>query len=87
MHAGRNTQKTGGEDIVYGKSETFLEEVKKMKKVILETRKIVADHLESHSPQVTGKAEPVMDIEYISEKIMQAINHRLKIEAERRGIF
>ena len=87
MYAGRSTQKTGGEDFVYGTSETFLEEVKKIKKIILETREIVADHLESHSPQVTGTAEQVMDVEYMSEKIMQAINHRLKIEAERRGIF
>ena len=61
--------------------------MKKIKKIIFETREIVADHLESHSPQVTGTAEQVMDVEYMSEKIMQVINHRLKIEAERRGIF
>jgi hypothetical protein len=65
----------------------LFEEVKKIKRIIFETREIVADHLGSHMPQVTGKPEQVMDIEDMSEKIMQVINHRLKIEAERRGIF
>ena len=86
-YAKGSNRKTEREDLVYGISEPLLEEVKKIKKIIFETRKIIADHLESHSPQVTGTAEEGMDIEYISEKIMQAINHRLKIEAERRGIF
>jgi len=61
--------------------------MKKFKRIIFETRKIVADHLDSHMPQVTGKPEQVMDIKDISEKIMQVINRRLEIEAERRGIF
>jgi len=61
--------------------------VKKIKGIILETREIVADHLGSHMTQLTGNPEQVMDIEDISEKIMQSINRRLKIEAERRGIF
>ncbi|HWQ48878.1 MAG TPA: hypothetical protein VN414_08025 [Methanosarcina sp.] len=82
-----SNRKTEREDLVYGISEPLLEEVKKIKKIIFETREIVADHLESHMPQATGKPEQVMDIEDLSEKIMQAINHRLKIEAERRGIF
>jgi hypothetical protein len=86
-HAGRSNQKTGREDLVYGTSEPFLEEVKKIKKIVFETREIVADHLEFHMPQVTGKPEQIMDIEDMAEKIMQVINHRLKIEAERRGIF
>jgi len=82
-----NNRETEREDLVYGTSEPLLEEVKKIKRTIFETRKIVADHLESHMLQVTGKPEQVMDIEEMSEKIMQSINRRLKIEAERRGIF
>lgn len=87
MHADGKTQKTGREDLAYGTSQPLLEEVKKIKRIIFETREIVADHLESHMPQVTGKPEKVMDIEDVSEKIMQSINRRLKIESERRGIF
>jgi hypothetical protein len=82
-----NNQKTERENFVYGTSEPLLDEVKKIKKIIFETRAIVADHLESHVPQVTGKPEQVIDIEDMTEKIMQSINRRLKIEAERRGIF
>jgi hypothetical protein len=86
-HAERNNLKTGREDLVYGTSEPLFEEVKKIKRIIFETREIVADHLGSHVPRVTGNPEQVMDIEDMSEKIMQVINRRLKIEAERRGIF
>ncbi len=82
-----SNQKTERENFVYGTSEPLLEEVKKIKRIILETREIVADHVESHVPQVTGKQEQIMDIGDISEKILQTINYRLKIEAERRGIF
>jgi hypothetical protein len=87
MHAEGSMHKIGREDLVYGTSEPLFEEVKKIKRIIFETRAIVADHLESHMPQVTGKPEQVMDIEDIAEKVMQMINRRLKIEAERRGIF
>lgn len=87
MHAGESYQKTGREDLVYGTSEPLFEEVKKIKRIIFETREIVADHLGSHMPRATGNPEQVMDIEYMSEKIIQSINYKLKIEAERRGIF
>ncbi|MDD3246397.1 MAG: hypothetical protein PHF18_06030 [Methanosarcina sp.] len=86
-HAVGSNQNTGREDLVYETSEPLFEEVKKIKRIIFETREIVADHLESHVPQVTGTPEQVMDIEDMAEKVMQVINHRLKIEAERRGIF
>ena len=87
MHAERSNHKTGREDLVYGTSETLLEEVKKIKKIIFETKEAVADHFESHMQQTTGKAGQVIDVENMSEKIMKMINHNLKIEAERRGIF
>lgn len=87
MHAERSIHKIGREDLVYETSEPLFEEVKKIKRIIFETREIVADHLEFHMPQVAGKPEQVMDIEDMSEKIMQVINCRLKIESERRGIF
>ncbi len=86
-HAGGSNQKTGREGLVYGTSEPLFEEVKKIKRIIFETREIVADHLGSHMPLVTGNPEQFMDIEDMSEKIIQMINRRLKIEAERRGIF
>lgn len=87
MHPEGSIHKIGREDLVYETSKPLFEEVKKIKRIIFETRAIVADHFESHIPQVTGKPEQVMDIEDMSEKIMQVINLRLKIEAERRGIF
>jgi hypothetical protein len=87
MHAEGSIHKIWREDLVYETSEPLFEEVKKIKRIIFETREIVADHLESHMPQVAGKPEQVMDIEDMSEKIMHVINCRLKIESERRGIF
>ncbi|MGE5379204.1 MAG: hypothetical protein ACM3KN_00050 [Candidatus Aminicenantes bacterium] len=86
-HAGENSQKAGREGLIYGTSEPLFEEVKKIKRIISETREIVADHLGSHMPQTTGNSEQVMDIEDVSERVIQMINRRLKIEAERRGIF
>ena len=87
MHAGGSIHKNGRQELVYGKQETLQEEVKQIKKVVFETKAAVADHFESHLTPAVGKAGQQVDIEDISEKIMQSINRRLKIEAERRGIF
>ncbi len=87
MHAGRSIHKTGRQELVYGKPETLQEEVEQIKKIAFETKAAVADHFESHLPQAEGKTGQVADVEHMSEKIMQMIERRLKIEVERRGIF
>ena len=87
LHAVGSMHKTGREDLVYWTPQTLLDEVKKIEKIAFETKEAVADHFESHSQQEAGKAGQVMDIEYISKKVMQNINSRLKIEVERRRIF
>jgi hypothetical protein len=87
MHAGGTNYKAEREKLVYGAPQTLLDDVKKIEKVVFETKEAIVDHLESHLQQATGKAEQDVDIEYMSEKIMQMIDHRVKIEAERRGIF
>jgi hypothetical protein len=87
MHAVESIHKQGRGDLVYGTSQTLLEEVKRIEKIVFETKEAVADHFESHLPQANGKFGQVMDVEKMSDEIMQMINHKLKIEAERRGIF
>ncbi len=87
MHAGGSIHKTGRQELVYGKAETLIEEVKQIKKVVFETKAVVADHFESHLPQAAGKSGQVTDVEHMSEKIMRMIERRMKIEVERRGIF
>jgi len=79
--------KTGSEDLVYRNPQTLLDEVKRIEKIAFETKEAVADHFESHLQQEDRKTGQVMDIEHISEKVMQIINRRLKIEVERRGVF
>jgi len=87
MHATEGMHKTGKEELVYGTSQSLQEDIEKIGKVAFETKEAVADHLESHLQQTAGNAGQIKDIEYISEKVMQMINKRLKIEVERRGIF
>lgn len=87
MHALATDQNKAREDLIYETSGAYLEEVEKIKKVIFETREIVADHLGSHFSQKTQQAGSDVDLEYMSEKIMHIINCKLKSEAIRRGIF
>lgn len=87
MHAGGSTPETGRQELVYGTSQNLFEEVKQIKEIAFETKKAVADHFESHLPQEAGKTGQVMDIEQMSETVMRMIDRRMKIEAERRGIF
>lgn len=87
MHMLGYNLKNDREDLVYGPSQILMDEVKKIEKIVIETKESVANHFESHLKQMPGKAGQVIDIEKISDKIMQQINRRLKIEAERRGIF
>jgi hypothetical protein len=86
MHVGETNYEARRGELVHGTTQTLLDEVKKIEKVVFETKEAVADHLESHLQQVSGKAEQNVDLEYMSEKIMQTIDRRMKIEAERRGI-
>lgn len=87
MHEMEGMHKTGTEELVYGTSQNLQEGIEKIEKVAFETKEAVANHLESHLQQTAGNAGQIKDIEYISEKVMQMINKRLKIEVERRGIF
>jgi hypothetical protein len=86
-HAGGKNHKRVREELVYGTQQILLGEVKKIENVVFKTKEVVADHLEYHLQQEAVKAGQAMDIEQMSEKIMQMINRRLKIEVERRGIF
>ena len=87
LHAMKSMHKTGREELVYETSQNLQEEIEKIEKVAFETKEAVEDHFESHLQQENRKTGQVMDIEHISEKVMRIINHRLKIEVERRGIF
>lgn len=87
MHAGGSAPETDRQELVYGTSQNLFEEVKQIKEIVFETKKSVADHFESHLPQGTGKTGQVVDIEQMSETVMRMIDRRMKIEAERRGIF
>lgn len=87
MHVVESMRKTGREDLAYDADHTLIEEVKKIEKIAFETKEAVADHLETHLQQATEKVEQFVDIEQISDKVMQMITRRLKIEFERRGVF
>jgi hypothetical protein len=87
MHVGETNYETERGELVHRTPQILLDEVKKIEKVVFETKEAVADHLEFHLQQATRNAELGIDIDHISEKIMQTIDRRMKIEAERRGIF
>jgi hypothetical protein len=85
-HVEAANYKVQREELVHGAPQIMLEDIKKIEKIVFETKEAVTDHLGSHLRQV-GEASQDMDIEQISDKIMQMINYKLEIEAERRGIF
>ena len=86
-HSRGNLQKTGTQDFVYWAPQTMAKEMKQLKDIVFETRKNVADIFDSGFPHAPENTWKTTDMEKMAEKILRMIDHRLKIEIERRGSF
>ncbi|MDR7664833.1 hypothetical protein RG963_03335 [Methanosarcina sp. Z-7115] len=87
-----NNLPVGNENLVYRSQEneitqSIAEEVQKIKKVVFDTREAIVVNSSKDTFLNNTNLKQKIDIEYISEKVSQLIGHKMKIEAERRGIL
>ena len=87
-----NNLPVGNENLVYRSQEneitqSIAEEVQKIKKVVFDTREAIVVNSSKDTFLNNTNLKQKIDIEYISEKVCQLIGHKMKIEAERRGIL
>jgi hypothetical protein len=87
-----NNLPVGNENLVYRSQEneitqSIVEEVKKIKKVVFDTQEAIVVNSSKDTFLNNTNLKQKIDIEYISEKVCQLMGHKMKIEAERRGIL
>ncbi len=87
-----NNLPVGNENLVYRSQENeitqnIVEEVEKIKKVVFNTREVIIENSSKDTFLNSASLKQKTDIDYISEKVYQLIGHKMKIEAERRGIL
>lgn len=83
----RNTLQVNNENLVFHDPWDIEYNVDKIKKIVVETKKEVADKTTSAHSQMDMDLKQHLDINDISEQVYQLIDRKIKIETERRGIY